>query len=288
MVVVMGSVRCVGVNVHGRRCGRRARVGSGRPLCVFHRRVNRYVAPRKVRCVGRRVDGGRCGGWALKEPADGGEPLCSVHAGRSVAQGLPPDGQRCVAVGRPRAGLGDGERCRGWALVGGGGRLCSVHAGVGGWRAGEARGEWPLAEGERCVAMRVDGGRCEARGVVDGLCNVHAGRTGFEVGNEMAWKHGLYARRTAVEEMARMVFIWARVELSVHGALEPGSEDWEGAIRLCRVMLRRLLENWENGVVAKGTGVAERHARLMFEGVRVVSRVVEKAAGGGAKTLGVK
>ena len=302
-------VRCTGVNVRGGRCGRVAKIGSEPALCVFHSRENKYKAPRKVRCVARRVDGRQCRGWALRvddgrpihgqgTADDGGGPFCSVHAGRSVAQMAPPDEARCVAVGR------NGERCKGWALRaddgrltlddgrpihgqgmgddGGDGRLCSVHAGVSGWRGGECPVAWPLADEVRCVAARVDGGRCRARAVVDGLCVNHAGLTGFEEGNEVAWKHGLYARPTPVEEAARFTFMMARVELSVHGITEPGSEDWWRMLRMCRLMVSLLFDNWNKGVVYKGWGVMARHGRLILQGVDVIRRLVMKGNSEGA------
>jgi len=142
----------------------------------------------------------------LKELQDVERPLCAVHAGRSVAQSLPPEGQRCTAMTVVH-GKAKGARCRNWAMreTLDGERLCDVHAGVSGFEPGVQMFVWPLPDELRCRGRRRDGERCEGRAVRDGMCPVHAGLTGFKKGNRLAWKHGFCSQPTRVEREAVVV-----------------------------------------------------------------------------------
>jgi hypothetical protein len=174
-----------------------------------------------------------------------------------------------------------GEQCRNWAMreTLDGTPLCDVHGGVSGWQKGECPVEWPLPEAVRCKEKRVDGGRCQARAVVDGLCVNHAGLTGFELNNEVAWKSGLYARPTIEEKNARIAFKfgWSTVKLSReldNGDL--GLELWQMII-LNRFLVRDLLENLSDSEINRSWGVFVRHVRLIFRGAELIGKLLVEA-----------
>lgn len=270
--------RCTAVNAHGRRCGQRVRNAAGVPhdkvLCPVHR----HGWPGRP-CTGVNVRGDPCARrvQAPDEIPDD-QVLCAYH--RRENKHLPPQRIKCSAT------RNDGEPCRAWALqdlVDSPRPLCTYHAGL-------SIGRSLPPDDQRCTALKPDGERCKKWILSDRppaadredaarLCSMHAGLTGFQEDNRLAWKHGYYARPTPQEVAAQDIFIWGRQQYSVHGAIKPGSDDWWELVSHCRLAIHSLLQNWQKGVVKEGPGVMDRHAKRITEGLNLLAKLVPRGKG---------
>lgn len=272
-----GVRRCTGINVRGERCGQLVRAAAAVPdddvLCLVHRRG----WPGR-RCTGLNVRGDRCARMVQAGPQiDDERVLCAYH--RRVNKHVAPRRVKCTAT------RSNGEPCDAWSLkerVDSDRPLCSYHAGL-------SIGRAVPPDHRRCTAVKANGERCKKWVLSDApspgeedaasLCSMHAGVTGFEEGNELAWKHGYYSPLTPEESRAKMIFIQGRAEYSVCGTLDPGSDEWWELVGMCRLAIRGLLKNWTNGVVDKGPGLMNRHAEKAFQGARVIANLVAKGNG---------
>jgi hypothetical protein len=88
------------------------------------------------------------------------------------------------------------------------------------------------------------------------------------VGNDVAFKHGLYARRTPEEQWAKSVLLLAR------HAPDADLPLW---IYLSRVAVSKVFDNTGDAALMRGWGVWHRHVGLVLWGMQIISKLVVRS-----------